>query len=325
MDTYTYLKMPLAGGCEKGETDGGLLKLGRGALITYGESTYTGPTRVYGGILRNTGTADPKTPFGTGTVDVDSAVLGIGQSAAQTLASDAGAVFSYGGGASLMFWNTQTGGDVTIGPAGAACGEALVRKERGVLTLGAYECGNTLQLGGTHKIRVVGGMPLDEQTKIVKAPVFSALPEGKKEWVFLRHLTYDAQNGFIPAVCTEGLGGGATSVARITTTPVSLASDAHVGALDLSYITADGKVSVLAKCMGKIKAQKALLDHMQSMSRDIAFPMYTIYSYGTENCEKLEEKIAALGERVDERQQLGLAIGAHVGPGAAGFVFVEKA
>lgn len=91
------------------------------------------------------------------------------------------------------------------------------------------------------------------------------------------------------------------------------------------YITADGKVSVLAKCMGKIKAQKALLDHMQSMSRDIAFPMYTIYSYGTENCEKLEEKIAALGERVDERQQLGLAIGAHVGPGAAGFVFVEKA
>ena len=241
MDTYTYLKMPLAGGCEKGETDGGLLKLGRGALITYGESTYTGPTRVYGGILRNTGTADPKTPFGTGTVDVDSAVLGIGQSAAQTLASDAGAVFSYGGGASLMFWNTQTGGDVTIGPAGAACGEALVRKERGVLTLGAYECGNTLQLGGTHKIRVAGGMPLDEQTKIVKAPVFSALPEGKKEWVFLRHLTYDAQNGFILAACTEGLGGGATSVARITTTPVSLASDAHVGALDLSYITADGK------------------------------------------------------------------------------------
>ena len=43
------------------------------------------------------------------------------------------------------------------------------------------------------------------------------------------------------------------------------------------------------------------------------------------NAEKLEERMAALGYHVDERQQLGLAIGAHVGPGACGFVFVEKA
>lgn len=91
------------------------------------------------------------------------------------------------------------------------------------------------------------------------------------------------------------------------------------------YISADGKVSVLAKCMGKIKAQKALLDHVQSMSIDIAHPFYTIYSYGIENCEKLEEKLAAMGVHVDERLQLGLAIGAHIGPDAAGIVFVEKA
>lgn len=91
------------------------------------------------------------------------------------------------------------------------------------------------------------------------------------------------------------------------------------------HITEDGKVGILAKCLGKIKAQKALIDWVQAKPVDIAFPFYTIYSHGTESCEKLEEKLTALGYSIDERLQIGLSIGAHIGPGACGVVFVEKA
>lgn len=91
------------------------------------------------------------------------------------------------------------------------------------------------------------------------------------------------------------------------------------------YLTAEGKVGVLAKCMGKVKAQKALIDYLAEREVDIAFPFYTIYSHGTENCEKLEIKLTDAGYTIDDRLQIGLTIGAHIGPGAAGFVFVEKA
>lgn len=90
-------------------------------------------------------------------------------------------------------------------------------------------------------------------------------------------------------------------------------------------ITEDGKVGMLAKCLGKIKAQKALIDWVQDKQVDIAFPFYTIYSCGSESCEKLEDKLTALGYSIDERMQIGLSIGAHIGPGASGVVFVEKA
>lgn len=91
------------------------------------------------------------------------------------------------------------------------------------------------------------------------------------------------------------------------------------------HLTSDGKVGIVAKCMGKVKAQKALMDYLAQYEVDIAFPFYTIYSYGTENCEKLEIKLTDSGYTVDERLQIGLSIGAHIGPGAAGFVFVKKA
>jgi len=91
------------------------------------------------------------------------------------------------------------------------------------------------------------------------------------------------------------------------------------------YLTDEGTVGVLAKCLGRIKAQKALIDWVQEKQPDIAFPFYTIYSHGTESCEKLEEKLTALGYSIDERMQIGLSIGAHVGPGASGVVYVAKA
>ena len=57
---------------------------------------------------------------------------------------------------------------------------------------------------------------------------------------------------------------------------------------------------------------------------DTLFPMYSIYTVGTENCEKMEGKLTALGYTIDQRCQIGSTIGAHLGPGTFGVIYVEK-
>ncbi|MCI9663975.1 MAG: hypothetical protein HFI46_08875, partial [Lachnospiraceae bacterium] len=51
---------------------------------------------------------------------------------------------------------------------------------------------------------------------------------------------------------------------------------------------------------------------------------YTIYTCGTENCEKFEEKLAKHGYAINGRLQVGATIGAHIGPDAFGVVFVAR-
>ena len=89
-------------------------------------------------------------------------------------------------------------------------------------------------------------------------------------------------------------------------------------------VNEEGKVVVAGKCLGKNKALRFLTDNLSDKDLDDAFPLYTVYSYGTENCEKLEEKLAQADFSVNGRLQIGATIGAHVGPGAFGVVFVEK-
>lgn len=87
-------------------------------------------------------------------------------------------------------------------------------------------------------------------------------------------------------------------------------------------LTQDGKVGVLGKCLGKNKAICAIKKQLQELSIDDTFPVYTIYSYGTENCEKFEEKLTQEGLALDSRLQIGSTIGSHIGPEAFGIVFV---
>ena len=86
----------------------------------------------------------------------------------------------------------------------------------------------------------------------------------------------------------------------------------------------DGTLKVLGKCLGRLKATSFLLKQLEEVGYDPEFPVYSIYSYGTENVEKLEEKLAKADVKVACRHQIGATIGAHVGPGAFGIVFVEK-
>lgn len=89
-------------------------------------------------------------------------------------------------------------------------------------------------------------------------------------------------------------------------------------------VTEEGKVSVIGKCLGKNKALNFILKYLENNERDMSFPLYTLYSYGTENTEKLEERLTKEGISYDERVQLGSTIGAHIGPGAFAILYVIK-
>lgn len=86
----------------------------------------------------------------------------------------------------------------------------------------------------------------------------------------------------------------------------------------------DGTVAVPGKCIGKNKAIQFIVKYIQEHTIDTLFPLYSLYTHGTENCEKLEEKLEAAGYTVDSRLQIGSTIGAHVGAGAFVIIYIGK-
>lgn len=89
-------------------------------------------------------------------------------------------------------------------------------------------------------------------------------------------------------------------------------------------VTEEGTVSVIGKCIGKNKALQFVLKTLSAKTINPDFPLYTVYAYGSDNTQKLEEKLSAEGYNVSARLQLGSTIGAHVGPGAFGLIYVEQ-
>lgn len=92
----------------------------------------------------------------------------------------------------------------------------------------------------------------------------------------------------------------------------------------LLTVSTEGKVEVIGKCIGRVKALNQLIKLLQEKKIDTDFPLYTLYAYGTESTEKLEKKLESENYSVTDRLQIGSTIGAHVGPGATGIIFVEK-
>lgn len=89
-------------------------------------------------------------------------------------------------------------------------------------------------------------------------------------------------------------------------------------------VTPEGEVAVLGKCVGKNKSMTYILNAMQDYEIDEDYPIYSIYSYGVENCISLEAKLVNAGYLLHSRKQVGATIGCHVGPGAFGVLFVHK-
>lgn len=87
-------------------------------------------------------------------------------------------------------------------------------------------------------------------------------------------------------------------------------------------VSSEGKVEVFGKALGRLKAIQFLMKQINEADLDPAFPIYSLFSYGTDNLVKLEDKMIKSGYSITNRLQIGATIGAHLGPGAFGFAYV---
>ncbi|MBQ7288200.1 MAG: DegV family protein [Clostridia bacterium] len=92
----------------------------------------------------------------------------------------------------------------------------------------------------------------------------------------------------------------------------------------LITVSVDGEVDAVGKALGFARAVQMIVDKVKKYNIDEEFPICSLYTYGEENCIKLEQKLKSEGYCVSERMQVGSTIGTHVGPGVYGVFFVEK-
>lgn len=204
--------------------DGGVDKTGRGTLLTRGDATYTGPTRVTGGTVREEGAAT-STPFGTGSVALDDGGLCVTAPQSYTIASAEGAALSYDGVSSLGGYGTDAVNAVlTVGP--------LARKNKGVLLLGSSAPKTTP--GENITVKTTGAMPL-AASGLPLQPIFGYV-DTTGLYAAFSFLTYDAARGFTAAACADDPAtAGADALVQISTTARTLTADAQIAGLDLRY------------------------------------------------------------------------------------------
>lgn len=90
----------------------------------------------------------------------------------------------------------------------------------------------------------------------------------------------------------------------------------------LITVSAAGTVELRGKALGSARGLQTLFSRFKCEEIDPEFPIYSVYTLGTENCEKLERLLTDDGYTVAERRQVGPSIGAHIGPGAYGIIYV---
>ena len=89
-------------------------------------------------------------------------------------------------------------------------------------------------------------------------------------------------------------------------------------------INPQGKVDVFAKAIGVKRAVNTIMKQIANHTINEDFPIWSLCTVDTDNCELLEQAMAELGHPISGRMQVGPTIGAHVGPGVYGIMFVEK-
>lgn len=90
----------------------------------------------------------------------------------------------------------------------------------------------------------------------------------------------------------------------------------------LITVTEEGTMAVPGKCIGRNKAIAGILKFVEEHPVDPEFPVYPIYTYGIENVEKLIAKCEKESIHCSAIQQIGSTIGAHIGSGAYGLIYV---
>lgn len=109
---------------------------------------------------------------------------------------------------------------------------------------------------------------------------------------------------------------------RLSKTSAAVGSIANIK--PIVTISQEGKVESCAKAIGIKRAISTIIKQIQSMEIDDRFPIWSICTVNTENCEALETALTDAGITINDRMQVGPTIGAHVGPGVYGIAFIRK-
>lgn len=91
-------------------------------------------------------------------------------------------------------------------------------------------------------------------------------------------------------------------------------------------VNPQGGVAVAGKCLGKGKAMSQIASLLEANPPDTRFPVYGVYSSNRDNLDDLRKKIAKTGTEIADDMcfSIGPVIGAHIGPGAYGVVYMAK-
>lgn len=109
---------------------------------------------------------------------------------------------------------------------------------------------------------------------------------------------------------------------RLSRTAAAIGSVASLKPL-LSLNT-EGKLDVVGKCLGRGKALQFILSQLEKYPPDPAHSLYSVYTHGLENTEKLHELLNERGQSFSGPVQVGSTIGTHVGPGAFGLIYIRQ-
>lgn len=86
----------------------------------------------------------------------------------------------------------------------------------------------------------------------------------------------------------------------------------------------DGSVQVAGKCMGIGRAMKEIQSLLEKNPADPDYPIYGVYSGTQDHVMELLDRLGMQDTVQGRIYGLGPVIGAHIGPGAYGIVYVEK-
>ena len=90
----------------------------------------------------------------------------------------------------------------------------------------------------------------------------------------------------------------------------------------LIHLNEAGEIVAISKSIGFKKVIQKISEYTDEM--DPNYSAYSLYTMGTNNLKKLEDKLMERNVNIKSRVQIGSTIGAHVGPEAFGIVFVAK-
>lgn len=109
---------------------------------------------------------------------------------------------------------------------------------------------------------------------------------------------------------------------RVSRATANIGTLAHIK--PVITVNQEGQVQVIGKGLGTGKAMSLVLSYVAKNPIDTSYPVMGVYSGSMDNINGLREKAKKQGIDLPEEQCfcLGPAIGAHVGPGAHGFIYI---